>query len=156
MLQNVQDTAWNETSHTKSVHVYLLSRQTIPAIQSNTDIHNTQSNHIFTHSINYYIYSHISHSSQSYGQQQPRSLLRAIQNFSLGLTEAGIINTIHNNTTRGRARAATDKCTSTYTDDTHVRAQTHVHASTHKHTHVSASTHTDTHTHTTRKGKDRL
>ena len=41
MLQNVQDAAWNETSHPKSVHVYLLSRQTILAIQSNKDIHNT-------------------------------------------------------------------------------------------------------------------
>ena len=30
------------------------------------DIHNTQSNHIFTR---LYIYSHISHSPQSYGQQ---------------------------------------------------------------------------------------
>ena len=48
MLQNVQDAAWNETSHPQSVHVYLLSHQTIPAIQSNKDIHNTQSNHIFT------------------------------------------------------------------------------------------------------------
>ena len=48
MLQNVQDAAWKETSHPKSVYVYLLSHQTIPAIQSN-DIHNTQSNHIFTH-----------------------------------------------------------------------------------------------------------
>ena len=49
MLQNVQDAAWNETSHPKSVHVYLLSHQTIPAIQSIKDIRNTQSNHIFTH-----------------------------------------------------------------------------------------------------------
>ena len=52
---------------THRVHVYLLSHQTIPAIQSNKDIHNTQSNHIFTQSL--YMYSHISHSSQSYGQQ---------------------------------------------------------------------------------------
>ena len=51
MLQNVQDAAWNETSHPKSVHVYLLSHQTIPAIQSNKDIHNSQSNHIFTPSL---------------------------------------------------------------------------------------------------------
>ena len=48
MLQNVQEAAWNETSHPKLVHVYLLSHQTIPAIQSNKDIHNTQLNHIFT------------------------------------------------------------------------------------------------------------
>ena len=48
MIQNVQDAAWNETSHPKSVHVYLLSHQTIPAIQSNKDIHNTQSNHILS------------------------------------------------------------------------------------------------------------
>ena len=51
MLQNVQDVAWNETSHPKLVHVYLLTHQTIPAIQSNKDIHNTQSNHIFTQSL---------------------------------------------------------------------------------------------------------
>ena len=38
VLQNVEDAAWNETSHPKSVHVYLLSHQTIPAIQSNNDI----------------------------------------------------------------------------------------------------------------------
>ena len=38
MLQNVQDAAWNETSLPKSVHVYLLSRQTIPAIQPNNNI----------------------------------------------------------------------------------------------------------------------
>ena len=50
-LQNVQDVAWNETSHPKSIHVYLLSHQTTPAIQSNKDIHNTQSNHIFTQSL---------------------------------------------------------------------------------------------------------
>ena len=50
MLQNVQDVAWNET-HPKSVHVYLLSHRTIPAIQSNKDIHNTQLNHIFTQSL---------------------------------------------------------------------------------------------------------
>ena len=31
-------TKWNETSHPKSVNVYLLSHQTIPAIQSNNDI----------------------------------------------------------------------------------------------------------------------
>ena len=48
MLQNVQDAAWNKTSHPKSVHIYFLSHQTIPVIQSNKDIHNTQSNHIFT------------------------------------------------------------------------------------------------------------
>ena len=36
----------------KPVDVYLLlSHQTIPAIQSNKDIHNTQSNHIFTQSL---------------------------------------------------------------------------------------------------------
>ena len=52
MLQNVQDAAWNETSHPKSVHVYLQMRhQTIPAIQSNKDIHNTQSKNIFTQSL---------------------------------------------------------------------------------------------------------
>ena len=51
MLQHVQDAAWSETPHPKSVHVYLLSHQTIPAIQSNKDIHNTQSNHIVTHSL---------------------------------------------------------------------------------------------------------
>ena len=51
MLQNVQDAAWSETSHPKLVHVYLLSYQTIPAIQSNEDIHNTQPNHIFTQSL---------------------------------------------------------------------------------------------------------
>ena len=37
MLHNVQY-AWSETSHPKSVDVYLLSHQTIPAIQSNNDI----------------------------------------------------------------------------------------------------------------------
>ena len=57
MLQNVQDAAWNETSHPKLVHVYLLSHQTIPAIQSNKDIHNTQSNHIFTQSL--YLWSYL-------------------------------------------------------------------------------------------------
>ena len=36
MLQNIQDAAWNETSHPKSVHIYC--HQTIPAIQSNNDI----------------------------------------------------------------------------------------------------------------------
>ena len=50
MLQNVQDAAWNETSHPKSVHVYLLSLQTIPAIQSNEGIRRG-SNHIFTQSL---------------------------------------------------------------------------------------------------------
>ena len=49
--KNVQDATWNKTLHPKSVHVYLLSHQTIPAIQSNKDIHNTQSNHIFTQSL---------------------------------------------------------------------------------------------------------
>ena len=34
----LQDAAWNETSHPKSVHVYLLSHQTIPAIQPNNII----------------------------------------------------------------------------------------------------------------------
>ena len=34
MLQNIQDAAGNETSHPKSVHVYLLSHRNIPAIQS--------------------------------------------------------------------------------------------------------------------------
>ena len=33
MLQNVQDAARNETSDQKLVHVYLLSHQTMPAIQ---------------------------------------------------------------------------------------------------------------------------
>ena len=51
MLQNVQDAAWNETSHPKLVHVYLLSHRTIPAIRSNNDIHNKQLNHIFTQSL---------------------------------------------------------------------------------------------------------
>ena len=37
---------WNETSYLKSVYVYV----SIPAIQSNKDIRNTQSNHIFTQS----------------------------------------------------------------------------------------------------------
>ena len=48
MLQNVQDATWNETSQPKSVNVYVLSHQIILAIQSNKDIHNTQSNHIVT------------------------------------------------------------------------------------------------------------
>ena len=38
MLQSVQDAAWNETSHPKSIHIYLLSHQTIPAIQPNNNI----------------------------------------------------------------------------------------------------------------------
>ena len=38
MLQNVQDTTWNETKHQTSVHVYFLPHHTIPAIQSNNDI----------------------------------------------------------------------------------------------------------------------
>ena len=37
VLQNVEDAAWNEASHPKSVHVYLLSHQTIPTSQSNTE-----------------------------------------------------------------------------------------------------------------------
>ena len=41
MLQNVQDTAWNEKSHPKLVRVDLLSDQTIAAIQTPTPtIHN--------------------------------------------------------------------------------------------------------------------
>ena len=58
----LQDAAWNETSHPKSVHIYLLSHQTIPAIQSN--IHNTQSNHIFTQSL-YLIIFHTAHRATS-------------------------------------------------------------------------------------------
>ena len=61
MIQNVPDAAGNETSHPKLVHVYLLSHQTIPAIQSNTDIHNTQSNHIFTHSVISIVIFHTAH-----------------------------------------------------------------------------------------------
>ena len=58
----LQDAAWNETSHPKSVHIYLLSHQTIPAIQSN--IHNTQSNHIFTQSL-YLVIFHTAHRATS-------------------------------------------------------------------------------------------
>ena len=147
MLQNVQDVALNETSHPKSVHVYLLSHQSIPAIQSNKDIHNTIKPHFHSVSVSIVIF----HTAQSYGQQYPRSLLKAIPNFSLGLIEAGIINTAQYTTTHMRARA---RChgqihinTHTHTHThTHVRAhacaQTHVRAGTHKHTHVSARAHT--------------
>ena len=58
------------------------------------------------------------------------------------LTEAGIINTIHNNTHAG-AHAATDKCT-------HTHMCTHTPA--HRHTQTGACTHTHTHTQC-RKGK---
>ena len=38
MLGTYYATKWNETSHPKSVHVYLLLHQQIPAIQSKNDI----------------------------------------------------------------------------------------------------------------------
>ena len=61
---------------------------------------------------------------------------KAIQNFSLALIEAGIINTIHNNTHLGtRCLFFTDKCTSTHTH-THVRVCARKHTCAHTHTHT--------------------
>ena len=60
MLQNVQDAEWNETSHPKLVHVYLLSHQAIPAIQSNKDIHNTIKPHFHSVSISIVVF-HTAH-----------------------------------------------------------------------------------------------
>ena len=126
MLQNVQDAAWNETSHPKLVHVYFLSHRTIPAIQSNKDIHNTQLNHIFTQPLSIVIF-HTPHRATG-SSLCSRSLLTAIQNFSLVLTEAGIINTTQYTTTHTWARALP-------------RTNEHQHIHTHTHTH-----HTHTHT----------
>ena len=76
----------------------------------------------------------------------------AIQNFSLALIEAGIINSTQYTTTHTGARAATDKRTSTNTHThththTHVRvcAQTHLRAGTHKQTRACARTRTNRH-----------
>ena len=52
MLQNVQGSAWKETSHLKSVHVYVtfyLIKPYQPFSQTRTST--TQSNHIFTRSL---------------------------------------------------------------------------------------------------------
>ena len=60
----LQDAAWNETSQPKSVHIYLLSRQTIPAVQSNNDIPTGHPQHtIKPHFYSVSVSSHISHSS---------------------------------------------------------------------------------------------
>ena len=111
-------TACNETSHLKSVHVYVtfyLIKPYQPFNQTRTSTTQNQT----TFSLSLCIYSHISHSSQSYGQLQPRSLYihKAIQNFSLALIEAGIINR-HN--TQQHTHGATDKC-----------ARAHAHTHTH-------------------------
>ena len=65
MQQNVEDAAWNETSYPKSVHVYLLFHELLPAIQSNNDIIPTgQPQHtIKPHFHSTSIYGHISHRS---------------------------------------------------------------------------------------------
>ena len=42
---------WNITPKVSLRLRYFLPYQTIPAIQSDKDIHNTQSNHIFTQSL---------------------------------------------------------------------------------------------------------
>ena len=146
-------TAWNETSHSKSVHVYVtfyLIKPYQPFNQTRTSTKHNQT----TFSLSLCIYSHISYSSQSYRQQRPRSLYihKAIQNFSLAL-----INTIHNNTHAG-ARGATDKYTSTHTHaHTHAYTHTRARASTrvrgHTQTHTRARAHTHTHTHN--EGKER-
>ena len=129
MLQNVQDVAWNETSHPKSVHVYLLSHQTIPAIQSNKDVHCGSKPHFHSVSVLIVVF-HTAHRATG-----SSSLLKAIQNFSLALIEAGIINTIHNNSHAG-ARTL---------------PRTNTRAHTHTHTYTCARTRTQT-----REGKDRL
>ena len=61
-------TAWNETSHLKSVYVYVtfyLIKPYQPFNQTRTSTTHNQT----TFSLSLCIYSHISHSSQSYGQQ---------------------------------------------------------------------------------------
>ena len=85
-----------------------------------------QSNHIFTQSLQ--LQSYFTQLTELQ-EQQPRSLLKAIWNFSLTLIEAGIIK--HN--MPQHTCAATDKCTSKYTH-----------------------THTHTNKHTLREGKDRI
>ena len=118
ILQNVQDAAWNETSHPKLVHIYLLSHRTIPAIQSNKDIHNTQLNHIFTQSI---VIFHTAHRATG-----SSSLVVYSKQYRISAAEGGIINTIHINT--------------------HVCAcmlpWTNAHQHTHVHKHVCAQEHT--------------
>ena len=133
---------WNGTSHPKSVHVYLLSHQTIPAIQSNNNIiptghpQDTIKPHVHSVSISIVIF-HTAHRAT-------------------GSTDWGGDNKKQHNApqhTRGHARAATDKCTSK-----HTRTHTHTHvraAGTHTYTHTCARAHPPTppppaHTHTHR------
>ena len=92
MLQKVQHGACNETSH--SPYLLSVSSNHISHSINNfrytyKNIHNTQLNHSFTRLT---LYSHISHSSQSYGHLQPQSF-QSRQNFSLAQIEMGIIKT---------------------------------------------------------------
>ena len=125
MLQNIQDTTWNETSHPKLVHVYLFSSNHTSHSIKQGHPQNTVKPHFHSVSISIVIF-HTAHRATG----SSSLVVKAIQNFSLGLIEAGIINTIHNNT--------------------HVGARALPRTNAHQHTH------THTHTHTTRKGKDRL
>ena len=113
MLQNVQDAAWNETSHPKLVHVYLLSHQTIPATQSKKDIipaghpQHTVKPHFHSVSVSIVIF-HTAHRATGRSSLVVYIYTKQYRIFRLALTEAGIINTIHNNTHAG-ARAVSVK-----------------------------------------------
>ena len=91
-----------QLSHPKSVNVYLHPHQTMLNIWSDIyiqDMHNTRtwSNHTIAWPYLYNICNHISDGSQSYRKQYLCSfVVKAIQNFSLKMIDAGIIK--HNAT----------------------------------------------------------
>ena len=74
-----------------------------------------------TFSLSLYISIVIFHTTQSYGQQQLRILLKAIPNFSLTLTEAGIIK-----------HAGTRACCHGQMHNTHTHTCARVHTHTHR------------------------
>ena len=70
MLQNVKDAAWNE-NHTQSQSTFTLYliRPYSHSVKQYYTYGTSTAHDQTTFSLSLYIYSHISHSSQSYGQQ---------------------------------------------------------------------------------------